>query len=447
MDFYEEYQRKLMTPEQAVALVQDGDLVGYSEHALYPHTLDEALGKRANELNNVALRITNPPKVPAPIQVCKDRSKVAWFDGHFNGIARKAHKEGLVNYHPGAYHQQSRANLEYSICDVAFIQACPMDKHGFFNVGVGASGMEYLVSSTKRKVIVEVNPALPVCYGINGESIHISDVDVVVEGKDIPVLEIPDIEPNEAEKKIAELLIDEIPDRACLQLGIGGLPNAVGNLICESDLKDLGVHTEMLTQAYYNMYKAGKITGKYKNIDKERMVYTFALGQKSLYDFLDHNPMGAASSSKYTNNPAIIAQNDRVISVNNALQVDIFSQVSSESMGSNQISGTGGQLDYVIGAFNSKDGKSFICLTSTFTDKNGNIHSRIVPNFDIGTNVTVPRSLVHYVVTEYGIANMKGLTTWGRAEALINIAHPDFREDLIKAAEKQKIWTYTNKKG
>lgn len=447
MDYSAEYNRKLTTPEKVAELVQDGDLVGYSEHTLYPHTLDEALAKRANELHNVAVRITNPPKLPAVIEACKDRSKVAWFEGHYNVLARRAHSEGLVNYHPGAYHQQGRSHMECSICDVAFIQATPMDKHGYFNVGIAASGLEYMVKSTKRAVVIEENPEIPVCRGINGESIHISEIDYIVKSDKRPILELPDMEPSETEKKIAAMLIDEIPDGACLQLGIGGLPNAIGNMICDSDIKDIGVHTEMLTQAYYNMYKAGKITGKYKNIDKGRMVYTFALGQKSLYDFLDHNPIGAASSSRYTNDPANIALNDNVISINNALEVDLFSQVSSESKGFKHISGTGGQLDYTIGAVNSKNGKAFICLTSTYNDKEGKLHSRIVPTFITGTNVTVPRSLTHYIATEYGIANMKGLTTWGRAEALINLAHPDFREDLIKEAEKMNIWTYTNKKG
>lgn len=447
MDYLAEYNRKLTTPEKAAELVQDGDLVGYSEHSLYPYALDEALSKRVNELHNVAVRITNPPKLPAVIEACRDRSKVAWFEGHYNVFARKAHGEGLVNYHPGTYHQQGRSHLEFSVCDVAFIQATPMDKHGYFNVGLAASGIEYMVKSTKRAVVIEENPELPVCRGINGESIHISEVDYVVKGERKPVLEIPDIEPTEAEKKIAAMLIDEIPNGACLQLGIGGLPNAIGNMICDSDIKDIGVHTEMLTQAYYNMYKAGRITGKCKNIDKGRMVYTFALGQKSLYDFLDHNPIGAASSSGYTNNPATIALNDNVISINNALEVDLYSQVSAESKGFKHISGTGGQLDYTIGAVNSRNGKAFICLTSTYKDKEGTTHSRIVPTFITGTNVTVPRSLTNYIVTEYGIANMKGLTTWGRAEALINIAHPDFRDDLIKEAEKMNIWTYTNKKG
>ncbi|MEN6461912.1 MAG: acetyl-CoA hydrolase/transferase C-terminal domain-containing protein, partial [Syntrophomonas sp.] len=226
---------------------------------------------------------------------------------------------------------------------------------------------------------------------------------------------------------------------------IGGLPNVVGSLIADSDLKDLGVHTEMMVDAYMEMYEAGRITGARKNIDRFKMVYTFAMGSSKLYDFMDNNPMCASYPVDYSNDPRIIAQNDKVISINNAIEVDLFSQVCSESAGIRNISGTGGQLDFVLGAYASREGKALICISSTFNDCQGNLQSRIKPVLTPGAIVTASRAVVHYIVTEYGIAQMKGKSTWQRAEALVDIAHPDFQDELIKAANEMNIWLRTNK--
>ncbi len=239
--------------------------------------------------------------------------------------------------------------------------------------------------------------------------------------------------------------MDEIEDGSCLQLGIGGLPNVIGAKIADSDLKDLGIHTEMLVDSCVDMYNAGRITGRKKTIDTHKMAYTFAMGTDKLYAFLDNNPMCASYPVSYTNDPRIIGMNAKVIAINNALEVDLFSQVCSESVGTRHISGTGGQLDFIFGAFASRGGKGLICLASTYTDKEGNLQSRIKPTITPGSIVTVPRSITHYVVTEYGIVQLKGKSTWQRADALISIAHPDFRDDLIKFAEEMNIWTRTNK--
>jgi len=194
-----------------------------------------------------------------------------------------------------------------------------------------------------------------------------------------------------------------------------------------------------------DMYESGKISGRRKAIDKGKMVYTFAMGSKKLYDFLDNNPVCAAYPVSYTNDPRIISVNDKVIGINNAIEVDLYSQVSSESSGSRHITGTGGQLDFILGAFQSRGGKGLICISSTFADKEGNLQSRIVPTLAPGTIVTCPRSIVHYIVTENGIAQMKGKSTWERAEALIEIAHPQFKDQLIKDAQKLNIWRRSSK--
>ena len=295
-------------------------------------------------------------------------------------------------------------------------------------------------------VIVEVNENMPRCLGGFEEGIHISKVDMIVEGNNPAIDELGGGgAATEVDQAVARLIVDQIPDGACLQLGIGGMPNAVGSLIAESDLKDLGVHTEMYVDAFVDIAKAGKITGAHKNIDRQRQTYAFAAGTKKLYDYLNDNPECMSAPVDYTNSIATISSIDNFISINNAVDVDLYGQISAESSGIRQISGAGGQLDFVMGAYLSNGGKSFVCLSSTFTNKKGETFSRILPTLHNGSVVTDTRSNAHYIVTEYGMANLKGKSTWERAEALINIAHPDFRDQLIKDAETAHIWRRSNK--
>ena len=288
---------------------------------------------------------------------------------------------------------------------------------------------------------------MPWVYGLTGTEINIRDVDMVVEGENPAVAAMgAGAPPTDVDRKVAEMIVKEIPNGACLQLGIGGMPNTVGSLIAESDLKDLGVHTEMYVDAFVDIAKAGKITGRNKNVDRGRQVYAFAAGTQKLYDYIKENPDVMAAPVDYTNDVQVIAKLDNFISINNAVDMDLFGQVNAESAGIKHISGTGGQLDFVMGAYLSKGGKSFICCSSTFMNKKtGQLESRIKPTLDNGSIVTDPRSSIHYIVTEYGMVNLKGLSTWERAEAIISIAHPDFREQLIADAEKMHIWRRSNK--
>ena len=287
---------------------------------------------------------------------------------------------------------------------------------------------------------------MPWVYGLTGCEINIKDVDYVVEGDNPEVAQLGGGgEPTAVDKAVAELIVPQIPNGACLQLGIGGMPNTIGAMIAQSDLKDLGVHTEMYVDGFVDMAMAGKLTGKNKALDKGRQVYAFAAGTKKLYDYVDRNPDVMAAPVDYTNDVRVLAQLDNFISINNAIDMDLFGQVNAESAGLKHISGTGGQLDFVMGAYLSKGGKSFICMSSTVTGKDGTMKSRIVPTLTNGSICTDPRSCVHYIVTEYGMVNLKGLSTWERAEALISIAHPDFREQLIADAEKMGIWRRSNK--
>ena len=294
-------------------------------------------------------------------------------------------------------------------------------------------------------VIVEANNSMPRCLGGRGESIHISEVDFIVESDNKAILTLDSPPITSVDEKIAALIVEQIEDGSCIQLGIGGMPNAVGKMIAQSDLKDLGVHTEMLADAYLDMYEAGRITNSRKNLDPGKMVYTFALGSRRLYNFINDNPVCASYPVDYTNKLSHISANDKVISINNAVEVDLYGQVSSESSGFRHITGTGGQFDFAYGAYHSKGGKSFICLSSGVRGKDGSLKSRIRPAFGPGSIVTLPRTVTHYVVTEYGMVCLKGKSTWERAEALISIAHPDFRDELIDAAEKMKIWMASNR--
>lgn len=438
-----QYKQKLITAEQAAGLVKSGDMVWYSEFAMFPEALDAALAQRVDELHDVNVRSVSFTQVPKVVAADPNREHFIMEDWHFSKVSRMLHDKGLCNYIPITYHQGPRLTKKYETTDVVFVKVAPMDAKGFFNLGTSNSVTPAILTKAKT-IIVEVNQSVPTCLGGNSENIHISNVDYVVEGNNEPLLQIPPIPPKEIDYKIAEYVMSEIEDGSCLQLGIGGLPNVIGAKIADSDLKDLGIHTEMLVDSCVDMYNAGRITGAKKTIDTFKMAYTFAMGTDKLYAFLDNNPMCASYPVSYTNDPRIIAMNSKVIAINNAIEIDLFSQVCSESAGTRQISGTGGQLDFIFGAFGSKRGKGLICLSSTFKDSDGQIKSRIKPTLTPGAIVTVPRSITHYVVTEFGIVQLKGKSTWKRAEALISIAHPDFRDELIKSADEMNIWTKSN---
>jgi butyryl-CoA:acetate CoA-transferase len=325
------------------------------------------------------------------------------------------------------------------------MQVSPMDEHGYFSFGPSASHMA-AVCERAEVILVEVNQNMPRCLGGFQEGIHISQVTNVVEGDNPPIAELGSGAATPVDEAVAKLIVEEIPNGACLQLGIGGMPNAVGSLIAQSDLKDLGVHTEMYVDAFVDIAKAGKITGAKKSIDKGRQVYAFGAGTKKLYDYLNNNPTCMSAPVDYTNDVRTISALDNFVSINNAVDIDLYGQVNAESAGIKPISGAGGQLDFVLGAYLSKGGKSFICMSSTFKGKDGQLRSRIKPTLDNGSIVTDTRSNTMYVVTEYGMVNLKGLSSWERAEALISIAHPDFRDELIAAAQQQHIWKRSNKR-
>ena len=445
MDYTALYQQKLTTADEAVKVVKSGDWVDYGWCTGTPVALDKALAARMGELEDVNFRGGVLMRRPAVFDIPNAADKITWNSWHMSGIERKACMEGFGFYSALRYSEMPRwyrENVRH--VNVAMIQVAPMDAHGWFSFGPQASHLK-AVCDVSDVIIVEVNKYMPRCLGGFEDGIHISQVDMIVESD----TEMPQMgaggEPTEVDKAVAKLIVEEIPNGACLQLGIGGMPNTVGSMIAESDLKDLGVHTEMYVDAFVDIAKAGKITGAKKNIDRYRQAYGFGAGTKKMYDYLDENPELMSAPVSYTNDIKNIAALDNFISINNCVDLDLFGQISSESSGTKHISGAGGQLDFVLGAYMSNGGKSFICCSSTFTDKQGVVHSRIRPTLVEGSVVTDTRANTHYIVTEYGMVNVKGLSTWQKAEAIISVAHPDFRDDLIKEAEKMHIWRRSNK--
>lgn len=444
MSHAEQYRCKLTSAEKAVKVVKSEDWVDYGWCVGHPVSTDRALAARAEELTDVKVRGGVTMWLPEICKIPNPERHFTWNSWHCSGVDRKIIASGCGYYSPMRYSELPRFYREsLDPVDVAMFQVAPMDEHGYFNFGPQASHL-MAVCERAKTIIVEVNQNMPRCLGGNEEAVHISAVTHVVEGDNPSLAELPSAALSEIDNKVAQLIVEEISDGACLQLGIGGMPNAVGRLIADSDLKDLGVHTEMYVDAFVDMSLRGKINGSRKTIDRYRQVFSFAAGTKKLYDFLHDNPQIMSAPVDYCNDVRNVAMIDNFVSINNAVEVDLFGQVSSESAGTRQISGTGGQLDFVMGAYLSDGGKSFICLSSTH-GKSGAVKSRIVPTLAPGSIVTDSRSCVQWVVTEYGKVNLKGMNTWQRAEALISIAHPDFRDELMKEAAQMNIWRNSNR--
>ena len=332
--------------------------------------MDAAIAKRLPELEDVNFRGGILMWVPAIFQIEDPAAHMTWNSWHMGGIERKAIAQGFSFYSPIRYSELPRYYRDSSDpVDVAVFQVTPMDEHGYFNFGPCASHLGAVCDKAK-KIIVEVNRNMPKCLGGTENWVHISQVAGVVEGSNPPIGQMAAAgAATEVDLKVANLIVPQIPDGACLQLGIGGMPNAIGNLIAQSDLKDLGVHTEMYVDAFVDIAKAGKITGRHKNLDKGRQVYAFGAGTQKMYDYLNNNPECMAAPVEYTNDIRSISAIDNFISINNAVDIDLFGQVNAESAGIKHISGAGGQLDFVLGAYLSNGGKSFICLSSTFMNK------------------------------------------------------------------------------
>lgn len=445
-DLMEQYRSKLVSAEQAVKVVKSGDWVGYGYGLSKPVALDIELANRKDELFEVNIAGSTCPSKVYVAEADPTTTHLRYNSGHLQVGTRRLKDEDRVYYVPSAFGQTvDWLYMGYNQRDVAMFNVCPMDKHGYFNFGPQQASNRAM-AEIAGKVIVEVNPNRPRALGGAGEAVHISEVDFIVEDERAtePLFQIKAGQASPEERRIGELVMEEIPNGACLQIGIGGTADVIADMIAQSELKDLGVHTEFLAEPMMNIAEAGKLSGRFKNLDRGKIVYTFAMGTQRLYDWIDDNPALAIYPVRYTNYPQYVMAQDNFISLNNCLEVDLTGQVCSESKGTRMISGSGGQLDFANAAFYSKGGKSFLAMKSSYTKKGGN-ESRIVPTLTPGAVVTVPRPIVHYLVTEYGKVILKGKSEWERAELIISIAHPDSRDYLIKEAQKLKLWRRTAK--
>lgn len=422
---------------EAAGMVRSGMWIDYGAVLCQPDAFDAALAARKADLAAVKIRACLTTRPRAVLEADPDGESFHWVNLHFSGYDRRKHDAGIANYLPvnlGEIPDYYRRFIDP--VDVLILKTRPMDADGFFNFGP-SNLWHRAVAERAKVVIVEETLGLPLAHGA-GNGLHASEVDFVIEGDHAPAAELPNPPPSDVDRAVARRVVAEIEDGSCLQIGIGVISNAASAMLRDSGLRDLGVHTEMLPDALLDLYEAGLLTGARKRADPGKIVYSFALGSRRLYETLDGNPDFACMPVDYTNLPPNIMRNDRVVAINNTTQIDLQGQAASESDGSRHLTGTGGQAQFVRGAYASEGGKSFVCLTSTY-ERRGERRSRIVPCLTPGNVVTTTRSDMMYVATEYGVANLKGKCVAERAKALIGLAHPDFREELERAARSQGL--------
>lgn len=430
MSAKEQYQQKKMAASDAIRVVRNGDTIVVPTAVGEPPALLTALSEARRDFRNVTVsQILAVRKFGYIDPETVDHVRhVAYF---YSGATRPGGSEGWVDCIPSYFSEMpALINRGQIPADVVFTLASPMDEHGFFSLSLAADYTMAAIAKA-RAVVLEVNPNVPFAHG--NCHIHISQVAALTESSD-PILEVglPKIGP--VQEAIGKYVADMIPDGATLQIGYGAIPDAV--VMQLTDKKDLGIHTEMVGDGIMTLVEAGVVTNRRKNYYPGKILATFALGSKKLYDFMHRNPALEMHPVDFTNDPYLAGQNDSLHAINATMQIDFMGQCGSESLGYKPYSGTGGQSDFVRAANRSNGGKAFIVLPSTAKD---DTISRIVPTLSVGTHVSTSKNDINYVVTEYGVAELRGKTARQRCEALIGIAHPNFRGELREAAKKMKL--------
>ena len=442
MDVQELLRSKTVTLEEAVAKIESNDYIYTYGAAGEPQTFLSNLASLKDRVRDV--KIVNFLN-SLPYDYYSDESYEGVIENEscfFGRFCKDGQIKGTNTYIP-THLRHSYTNLAYyrsireDVRKIFVISVTPMDKHGYFSSSTVGMAVRDMVKWADI-VILEVNENLPRTFG--DTNIHISEADYVFQGNN-KVIYLPSRDPDETDMAIGANIAELIEDGSTLQLGIGGIPNAVAKSL--GGKKDLGVHTEMLNDGLVQLYKEGVVTNRCKTIYEDKMVTTFTLGSKETYDFLDDNPGVLHINTAVANNPDVIAKNYKMVSVNTTLQIDLAGQCASEAVGTIQISGIGGQSETVVGAKASPGGKSIMALHSTAMVKNRNgekeRRSTIVSVHPAGTMISLLRSDTDYVVTEYGVASLRGASLYDRAEQLIGIAHPDFREELRQEARKYHL--------
>ncbi|CCX70689.1 MAG: acetyl-CoA hydrolase/transferase family protein [Christensenellales bacterium] len=431
-DYKALYAKKLMTADAVAEQVQSNWLFGMDTGPSQTPAIMAAVANKIRNSDITGVKVQTLLDV-YPFEFYADDSlkgKMTGYSWFSSGGARKAVNAGYADILPAYYRDVPRhIRVEYEY-DAFCVSVSPMDSHGYFSLANNGSYAEAMMDKAKR-IFVEVNDQQPRC--LCGTQIHVSQVDAIVEfNHELPVL--PPVVIDETSRTIGNLIAEQIPDGACIQLGIGAIPDATGMALKAKH--DLGIHTEMFTDSMVELIECGAVNNSKKQIHRGKSVTTFAYGSKRIYDYIDDNPAIEILPVDYVNDPAVICKNDNMISINAALEVDFFGQVCAESVGTKHMSGSGGQIDYVRGACQSKGGKSFIAFTSTA--KGGTI-SKIKPILTPGAICTTSKNDVDYIVTEYGIAHLRGRSLGERTKQLIAIAHPDFRDELTFEAKKRGI--------
>ncbi len=435
MGFYDaEYARKLMQPDQAVSRIPDESDIIHGVTIAEPPALLQAIADRARagDLRRATVYSFNPQRHAAETylqpDVCDCIYAKSWF---LSAAARKLASVGLVQFIPSYLHQAPKFIREYMDVDVCVTTVSPMDAAGYFSFGT-ANDMTSTAAREAKLLIVEVNENMPRVFG--DSLLHISEVDAVVENH-VPLMELPPPPSKPEDEIVGKLIAEIVPDGAVLQLGIGALPNAICPQLTHH--KDLGIHSELFGPGMMDLILKGAATGRRKTLHQRLHVFSVAYGDAATFAFMNDNPSMASFGSDYVMDPAVIQQNDNMVAVNSVLEIDLTGQCNAEHLAGFQFSGTGGQLDFVRGAYAAKGGKSVMTLYSAAKD--GTI-SRIVPRLKEGAAVTTPRMDTHYVCTEYGLVNLKHKSVGERAEALISIAHPNFREELTREAQEMRLF-------
>lgn len=430
MSIQEQYKQKRTTAAEAVRLVRNGDAIIVPTGVGEPPALLTALSEQRRSFQDVSVAQILPLR-KFDYYDPETRHHVRHTAFFYGGASRPGGQSGWIDYIPG-YFSELPAMIDRGQipADVVFSMASPMDAHGYFSLSLGA---DYTMAALRkaRSVVLEVNPNVPFAYG--NCHVHISQVAALIESDD-PIIEVglPKIGP--VQEAIGKYVADFIKDGSTLQIGYGGIPDAV--VMQLTNKHDLGIHTEMIGDGIMTLVENGNVTNRRKNYLPNKMVATFALGSKKLYQFMDRNLMLEMHPVEFTNDPYLAGSNDNLIAINATMQIDFIGQCGSESLGHLPYSGTGGQSDFVRAANRSTDGKSFIVLPSTAKD---DTISRIVPTLTPGTHISTSKNDINYVVTEFGVAQLRGKSAKQRAQSLIAIAHPKFRDELSEAAKRMNL--------